>query len=363
MNSASGRGVDHVAALRSEVLGQRAAILDVTRFVHEHPELAHEEVQGAGRIVAALDGLELEQPFAGMATAFRAVIRGALPGATVAVVAVYDAVGVPQPDGSLRAAHSCGHGPISGAVAGAARALAARRAELAGTVVVLGLPADELVSPLAISVGSGKALAIDRGGFDGIDAVLYVHPESRTGVWHSSKWMQLSEMVVAGEVDPATWELPFEAYRIDQVVRGTDRTTVVVRALGDTEQQLDERAEAARLAITHQSWTPLGRAESLASDSRVAAVAESALRDLGLEPDPATPMMPFSTDFGNVSRRVPAAMVGLTRPQGWAVHTDEGERQFLSPAGEELAVTMAEVIATVVDRLTRNFRKGDCDGR
>jgi hypothetical protein len=38
------------------------------------------------------------------------------------------------------------------------------------------------------------------------------------------------------------------------------------------------------------------------------------------------------------------------------VHTDEGERQFLSPAGEELAVTMAEVIATAVDRLTRSFR-------
>jgi metal-dependent amidase/aminoacylase/carboxypeptidase family protein len=349
-------GADRTAALRAAVLEQHATILDVTRFVHEHPELAHEEVRSADRLTAALDALELERPFAGMATAFRAVLRGALPGPAVAIVAVYDAVGVPAADGTLRPAHSCGHGPIAGAVAGAARALAMLRASLAGTVIVLGLPADELVSPRAVAEGSGKALAVDRGGFDGIDAVLYVHPESHTGVWHNSRWMQLFEVVTAAGADPAAWALPFEAYRIDQVVRSADRTSVVVRALGDTERQLDERAEAARLAIPHHSWTALGRTESLTSDPRVAAAAESALRDLGLVPDPDTPMMPFSTDFGNVSRRVPAAMIGLTRAEGWAVHTDEGERQFLSPAGEELAVTMAEVIATAVDRLTRSFR-------
>jgi metal-dependent amidase/aminoacylase/carboxypeptidase family protein len=349
-------GADRTAALRAAVLEQHATILDVTRFVHEHPELAHEEVRSADRLTAALDALELERPIAGMATAFRAVLRGALPGPAVAIVAVYDAVGVPAADGTLRPAHSCGHGPIAGAVAGAARALAMLRASLAGTVIVLGLPADELVSPRAVAEGSGKALAVDRGGFDGIDAVLYVHPESHTGVWHNSRWMQLFEVVTAAGADPAAWALPFEAYRIDQVVRSADRTSVVVRALGDTERQLDERAEAARLAIPHHSWTALGRTESLTSDPRVAAAAESALRDLGLVPDPDTPMMPFSTDFGNVSRRVPAAMIGLTRAEGWAVHTDEGERQFLSPAGEELAVTMAEVITTAVDRLTRSFR-------
>ena len=356
MDQAAVNDADRTAALRAAVLEQRATILDVTRFVHEHPELAHEEARGADRLTAALDALEVERPFAGMETAFRAVLRGALPGPAVAVVAVYDAVGVPAADGTLRPAHSCGHGPIAGAVAGAARALAALRATLAGTVIVLGLPADELVSPRAIAEGSGKALAVDRGGFDGIDAVLYVHPESHTGVWRSSKWMQLFEVVTTVGADPAAWALPFAAYRIDQVVRGADRTTVVLRALGDTEQQLDERAEAARLAIPHHSWTALGRTESLTCDPRVAAAAESALRDLGLVPDPDTPMMPFSTDFGNVSRRVPAAMIGLTRAEGWAVHTDEGERQFLSPAGEELAVTMAEVIATAVDRLTRSFR-------
>jgi hypothetical protein len=50
--------------------------------------------------------------------------------------------------------------------------------------------------------------------------------------------------------------------------------------------------------------------------------------------------------------QVDAAVPG---PEGWAVHTDEGERQFLSPAGDELAVTLATVIAATVDRLTRTF--------
>jgi hypothetical protein len=139
------------------------------------------------------------------------------------------------------------------------------------------------------------------------------------------------------------------------VTRPADSVTVVVRALGDTEEQLDARAAAARDRIPHYGWTPLGRTESLAADPRVAAAAEAALRDLGFVPDPDTPMMPFSTDFGNVSRRVPAAMIGLTRPEGWAVHTDEGERQFLSPAGDELAVTLATVVAAAVGRLTRSL--------
>jgi hypothetical protein len=46
---------------------------------------------------------------------------------------------------------------LSGAVVGAALALASLRESFAGTLTVLGCPADELVSPLAIRRGSGTA--------------------------------------------------------------------------------------------------------------------------------------------------------------------------------------------------------------
>ncbi|HEY0238737.1 MAG TPA: hypothetical protein VGC37_08830, partial [Friedmanniella sp.] len=73
---------------------------------------------------------------------------------------------------------------------------------------------------------------------------------------------------------------------------------------------------------------------------------------LGIDYDPGTPTMPFSTDFGNVTRRIPGAMIGISRPGGWAVHTPEGEVQFRSEAGDELAVRIAEVLAVVADGLT-----------
>jgi metal-dependent amidase/aminoacylase/carboxypeptidase family protein len=87
----------------------------------------------------------------------------------------------------------------------------------------------------------------------------------------------------------------------------------------------------------------------------VAAAAEQSLSALGIPFEPHTPRMPFSTDFGNVSRRVPSAMIGFSRPgpEGWAVHVDEGEEQFLSDEGENLALTMSAALAVAADRLAR----------
>ena len=115
-------------ALTDAVDAQRDRILDVTRFVNRHPELAHEEFECSRHIAAALaTALDVETTLTGMATGFRATLTGASPGPTVALVAVYDAVGMPDGDGTLRAVHSCGHGPVAGAVVGAALALASLR--------------------------------------------------------------------------------------------------------------------------------------------------------------------------------------------------------------------------------------------
>ncbi|MBX3031836.1 MAG: M20/M25/M40 family metallo-hydrolase [Chloroflexi bacterium] len=340
-------------ALRAAIAVDRAEILDITQYVHEHPELAYEEHAAADRLVAALSEADrIERPYAGMPTAFRAEFDGTAPGPTVAIVAVYDAVGVPSPDGGMTLLHSCGHGPIAGGAAGAARALARFRSDFAGTLVVLGMPADELVSPLAIDHGSGKAAALGRGGWDGIDAAIYAHPESHTGVWRASRWMQLIEAELPGDVDPRSWDLPFDRYRIDRVVRAEGATRAVVRVLGDDGDELGERARLARERIAPSSWTPLWLTQGLTADAAVAAAAEAALTEVGLAVE-TPPTMPFSTDFGNVARHVPGAMIGIARDGGWAVHTEEGERQFRSPEGEELAVCIAEVLSASAARLLR----------
>jgi metal-dependent amidase/aminoacylase/carboxypeptidase family protein len=324
-------------------------------FVHDHPELAYEEYECSTYLVNSLSELsEAELGFAGMPTGFRAVVRGVEPGPTVGLVAVYDAVGIVQDNGVLQGVHSCGHGPVSGAVVGAALALMATRQQLSGTVVVLGCPADELVSPQAISLGSGKARAIDTSAFAGVDFVLYAHPESHTGVWHASRWMQLFEVNVAGGYDASEWSLPFAEYRLDGVSAAQDGSTrLVVRVLGDDLQMIEQRAEAARSTLAPLSWAPLGLTEGLVSDPHVVEVVEGALVALGLAFDAHTPVMPFSTDFGNVSRRVPAAMIGVSREGGWGVHTDEGAELFSSTPGDEVAVTMSEILALAADRLLR----------
>ncbi len=342
-------------ALRSAVTEQRERIIELTRHVHAHPELAYEEIETASRLRAELaTALDLRPVPEQFPTAFRAELVGARPGPTIALVAVYDAVGVPDGQGGLRGEHSCGHGPVAAGVVGAALALATRREDLAGRLVVIGAPADELVSPQAITRGSGKAATLAAGLWDGIDAALYAHPESRTGVWHTSRWLQLVEVTVPATVDPADWELPFDRYRIDAVDEPVgDTRRVVLRVLGDDAAEIEERSASARELIAPQAWTPLGRTEGLTSDPGVVAGVESGLAALGIDYDPATPTMPFSTDFGNVARRIPAAMIGISRPEGWAVHVPEGEAQFHSAAGDELAVRIAEVLAVVADGLAR----------
>jgi metal-dependent amidase/aminoacylase/carboxypeptidase family protein len=344
-------------ALAHAVDAHRDRILDVTRFVNHHPELAHEELECSVHIAGALStALDVETTLTGMATGFRATLSGTSPGPTVALVAVYDAVGVPDGEGTLRAFHSCGHGPVSGAVVGAAFALASLRESFAGTLVVLGCPADELVSPLAIRRGSGKALALDGGGWAGIDYTLYAHPESLTGVWRSSRWMQLFAVTVPGDADPASWGLPADRYRVDELTRVRQDTEVTLRVLGDDAEEIRRRAEDARATLCPRSWTPLGLTEGLTADVQVAAAAERALSALSISFDPRTPRMPFSTDFGNVSRRVPSAMIGFSRPgpEGWAVHMAEGEGQFLSEEGETLALTMGRALAVAADLLARS---------
>lgn len=343
-----------VTDLRTAVAEQRDRIIDLTRHVHAHPELAYDEVETAARLRAELaTALELAPVPEQFPTAFRAELGGAHTGPTVALVAVYDAVGVPDGHGGLRAEHSCGHGPVAAGVVGAALALAVRREKLAGRLVVIGAPADELVSPRAIAQGSGKAATLAAGLWDDVDAALYVHPESHTGVWHTSRWLQLIELTVPADADPAGWGLPFEQYRIDAVDTPVgDNRRVVLRVLGEDADEIRARAERARELVAPGSWTPLGLTEGLTSDPGVVAVVEHGLAALGIEYDTATPPMPFSTDFGNVARRIPAAMIGIARPEGWAVHTPEGEAQFRSGAGDELAVGIAEVLAVVADGLT-----------
>ena len=310
-----------------------------------------------------------------METAFRARLRCARPGRSVGLVALYDAVPSVPPHGGIEPVHSCGHGPIAGAVVGALAALAAHAEDLAGEIVVMGCPADEIHAPGTVARGGGKGLTAAAGAWDGIDAALYAHAEPFDTAWTTSAWMRRDTAVVAGRrtlVDGVP-QAPFDAVRAAlDAVAGLPRARAMLERLdldGDVEEGgglvararfllwapdeggLDELAARLRDRLP-ADWAQGIPVPGITPDPAVRRAVADAIRAAGRTyVEPAGPL-PFATDFGAVTRRVPAALIGIGRPGGWRFHTDEGAEEFASEDGVRLALGMAEVLALSAVRLT-----------
>jgi len=145
---------------RDAILGARAELVELSHFVHAHPELCYEEFESAEATATVLEnaGFSLERGVAGLPTAFRATYgSGSLH---LVFCAEYDAL----PD----VGHACGHNIIAAASAGAGIGLAAVASELDLRVSVLGTPSEE--------GGGGKIDLLNAGVFDDVHAAMMVHP-------------------------------------------------------------------------------------------------------------------------------------------------------------------------------------------
>ncbi len=151
-------------ALRDKVIAAIDAatsdILNVSRFIHAHPEVAMEEVHSAAAVADTLGlyGFTVTRAVANIPTAFRAECGQGQP--RIAYLAEYDAL--------PGLGHACGHNLIAAVAMGAGIGLAAVVGELPGSVTVFGTPAEEAVG--------GKVLMAKEGVFDGIDAAMGAHP-------------------------------------------------------------------------------------------------------------------------------------------------------------------------------------------
>jgi metal-dependent amidase/aminoacylase/carboxypeptidase family protein len=365
------------ANLMASVASSEPAVRETIGFIHEHPELPHAEHQCSRHLMAVFSslGMRVEPGLAGMATGFRATLEGAQPGHTVGIVALYDAVASVPPEGGIRAVHSCGHGPISGGVVGALTALAAHRDDLSGSVVVMGCPADEIHAPGTVAGGSGKAISADAGAWDDIDAALYVHPEYIDTVSQSSLWMRRLNARVAGSrsLTDGVEQAPLDAGAIAlEVIRTlpagramlermeldgdveeggglVNRMTFLVWA--DDEAGVEDLARQLRARIAAE-WTIGTTVPAIVPDQTITTAVADAMGVAGRDFVADPPQLPFATDFGTVTRRVPSALIGVGRAGGWAFHTPLGEQQFASEDGVIAAMRMAEVLALTAIRLT-----------
>ncbi len=154
--------LDHLKDRIDEAVVRNADLLvETSRLIHAHPELAFEERRAHDLLADLLDGagLEVERSAFGLDTAF-AARAGSGDGPLIAVICEYDALpGI---------GHACGHNVIAAAGAGAGIAAAQLAEEVGGSLLVLGTPAEE--------GGGGKVLLAERGAFEGVDAALMVHP-------------------------------------------------------------------------------------------------------------------------------------------------------------------------------------------
>jgi hypothetical protein len=130
--------------------------------------------------------------------------------------------------------------------------------------------------------------------------------------------------------------------------------TARVLVFADSHEELEERCAQLRALLPDAEWRSGPIVEGVQPDERaraaVAAAMDAAGRSYVLDP----PRLPFATDFGNISRRAPAALIGIGRHGGWAFHSDEGAEQFASADGEAAARAVAQVLALAAARLTEN---------
>ena len=138
----------------------RDELVVLSRAIHGAPELAYQERQAVANIAALLrrHGHEVELPFGGLETAFRA--RVGPTGPSVALLAEYDAL--PE------IGHACGHNLIAMSNVGAFLLAAQRAKDLQVGIELIGTPAEES--------GGGKIDLIHAGAFRESAAVLSSHP-------------------------------------------------------------------------------------------------------------------------------------------------------------------------------------------
>src|SRR5215472_2739437 len=137
----------------SEILAEARGLLDdaiqLRRRIHHHPEIGLTLPRTQAAVLEALDGLGLEIETGQRTTSVVARLTGAKPGPTLLLRADMDALPMPEETGLpfasevAGAMHACGHDAHTAMLAGAARLLARRREELAGSVLFMFQPGEE----------------------------------------------------------------------------------------------------------------------------------------------------------------------------------------------------------------------------
>lgn len=377
-----------------EVDSRRDELNELSLKVHANPELGFHEVKAAAWLTEYLakNNFSIEKGICELPTAFRASYGKGKP--VVAILAEYDALpGV---------GHACGHNLIAASAVGAGVASRLAVEQFGGSVLVIGTPAEELYG--------GKIIMADRGAFDGLDAVIMIHPGSRDTATTRLLACQNLDVEFFGKAAHA-------AARPEEGVNALEAMIQSFAGINSLRQHVKDKVrihgiitdggEAANIVPSHSAGTFIVRAEdaeylgevrgkvlncfigaatatgakleyrwaevryaSLRSNSILARLFLQNMRSLGrkiLFADPRSSL--GSSDIGNVSQLVPAIHPSVAVASSKAsLHSSEfaevaaseaGTRGFMD-AAKALAMTVVDLVATpgIIDKVKEEFKKG-----
>ncbi len=170
-------------------------LVEWRRHLHQYPELSNREFKTSKYIEEHLRKLGLEVKTGIAKTGVVAILKGALPGPTLALRADMDALPITERNSlpfmskeraeyngaQVGVMHACGHDTHVSMLMGAAEILAGMKDKIKGTVVFIFQPAEE---GAPAGEEGGAALMVKEGVMDNpkIDAIFGIHINSQTEI-------------------------------------------------------------------------------------------------------------------------------------------------------------------------------------
>ncbi|UJL48213.1 amidohydrolase [Virgibacillus sp. NKC19-16] len=163
-------------------------MVNIRRYLHQHPELSFQETETANYIAAFYEKLGIPYQTKVGGNGIIATLKGGKPGKTVALRADFDALpiqdekDVPYKSKVNGVMHACGHDGHTSTLLTLAKVMKEYQEELPGTIEFVHQHAEEYAP------GGAKPI-VDSGALDHVDAVFGTHLWATTplGVLQTSK--------------------------------------------------------------------------------------------------------------------------------------------------------------------------------
>lgn len=373
------KNYDYKEKVLKKIESMKERIIEVSKTIHHFAEVGNMEFKSSKLLADELEksGFKVEKGIAGMQTAFKAICEGN-PGPTIAFLAEYDAL--PE------LGHACGHNIIGTSATFAGIALTEVIKDLSGRIAVIGTPDEE--------GAGGKIKMLEAGVFQDVDVAIMNHPLDRNCAWFPT--VAVVDIYITFRGKAAHYATPHKGanaldaaiatlsmlnimrhgfrpdvifgYVIEEgglhtvIVPEKTRVKVSVKAqetkyLAEIVDKIKRCAAEVSNAFDVKAEIDLGQFyEESIPNLTLIQVIKNNFDILGVEcEDPletARYRFFYSTDFGNISRRMPAVSFCVSVGRSLILHTPEFARAVISDEGNKSLLIATKVMAlTAIDLL------------